>query len=171
MVHLQIADPGRVPDQRLELFRLAGLGNVLMGHADALIHQGSVRMARQHDPHGGRVQALDLPQELGTVHPWHPHIGNDHIEGRPLQGPQPLSGAFAEGHLPFRSHARQHPPQPAQDIGLIIDEQDARLHVSAPRGMRMMNVVPCPGRVSKVRLPPCFSTITDRAMNRPWPVP
>ena len=35
----------------------------------------------------------------------------------------------------------------------------------------MTKVVPFPSSVSQSRVPPCLSTITDRAMARPWPVP
>ena len=42
---------------------------------------------------------------------------------------------------------------------------------SPPMGSRMVNVVPLPISLSKVRAPPCRVTMMDRAMASPWPVP
>ena len=42
---------------------------------------------------------------------------------------------------------------------------------SASSGRRMVKVVPRPGAVSKLMVPPCLSTTTERAMAYPCPVP
>ena len=47
----------------------------------------------------------------------------------------------------------------------------ARSWVASAIGSVMKNVVPLPSSVSNVRVPLCFPTMTDRAMERPWPVP
>ena len=41
----------------------------------------------------------------------------------------------------------------------------------SPSGNRTKNVDPRPISVSKVRVPPCLSTTTSRAIESPWPVP
>ena len=115
--------------------------------------------------------------------PGHAHVGDHHLTGLDLERVQRRLRAADEGHLPLVALRAQHALQPLEYARLVVDEYDAnRVHAAVPAaesrsdfmppmGRRMMNVVPAPGALTTLIVPPCLSTMTLWAMARPWPVP
>ena len=112
------------------------------------------------------------------------HIRDDQIVIAPLELVDRGSAAVRKIHGPATIEAMQPHPKSAQDRRIIVDEQDLLglwgAHISSPcsgasvsvstegvAGSRITKTVPLPCSVSKVRLPPCRSTITERAIARP----
>ena len=70
------------------------------------------------------MAGLDLPQEVGAVHPGHPQVGDHHVEGLLGEGGQAFPAAAQERHVPGRRHGGQGRLEIVQENGVIIDEQN-----------------------------------------------
>src|SRR5687767_14915024 len=129
------------------------------------------------------VVALHDFQQLRAVHARHAHVGDHDFAGLGAQRIERRLGAADEGHLPLVALGPKHALQAFEHAWFVVDENDPnRVQAAAPAaesasafvppiGRRMVNVVPAPGLLATLMVPPCLSTMTLWAMARPWPVP
>jgi len=133
--------------------------------------------ARQHDADRRGRPVLDALEERRAVDAGHPHVGDDDVEWAALELDQGGFTAGREDHVPAFAVAAQDAAETGEDRDIVVDEHDALLAHAACFcigcwiGMRRKKVVPAPGSVSNVSAPWCLSTMTERAMARPCPVP
>ena len=140
--------------------------------------QRVVRVAGEDDPADPGVQVADSCEQFSAVHAGHLHVRHDGVDSLLGENRERLFPSGCEGHLPALALFPQRQPQAAEDLRLVVDEEDAELllrraHAVTPwrTGSSMRKVVPSPGRLSKVSVPRCFSRMMLWAIARPCPVP
>src|SRR5579883_1453821 len=130
-------------------------------------------MTRKNQPHRFWESFQNFSKQFSAVHSRHPHVRYNHVERGFFHHLQRFRAAFHKDHFPFTAHRTQQSLQTLQHQGFVIDKKDALVHEppEAANGSWIMNVVPLPTALSNEILPPCLSTITDREIASPWPVP
>src|SRR6478752_8000332 len=86
-----------------------------------------IRLPRQHQPHGVRLQLAHAREQTGAVDDRHAHVGHDYVEFRALDLGQARRTTQREHHVPLAPLRSQHRAQPLQDGVLVVDEQHALL--------------------------------------------
>jgi hypothetical protein len=82
------------------------------------------------------VAVLDFHQQPGPIHHRHAHVRDHHVERLLGHGGQGLLASVNERHVPFPVHGAQHPLQPFENHGLVVDEEDLFLHGRARGDIR-----------------------------------
>ena len=127
---------------------------------------------REHD-HRCRAPGAQLTADVDAG-PVGQHEIEDHRLGRPhrRRGERRLRRV---GRLDLVAGAAQARPQRAQDLLLVVDDEDARRRsagtsAGATTGSASTNVAPCPSRDSAQTRPP-FASAKPRAIASPSPAP
>src|ERR1051326_2565085 len=136
-------------------------------------------MARQQHPAGLRLLLFDPPQQLYAVHFRHQVIRKHHIHRIALRITRRLLRVRKAVDRVIRLQLQKG--LDARNNHLLVVDNHDRWHASVGAhralllfcctGIRMWNVVPSPGRLSKFMVPPCLSSMISREMERPRPVP
>ena len=115
-------------------------------------------LTRQNDADCSRVLFHHVREKLGPVHLRHPHIADNDIERSAGHDLKRGGSPGCELDVPFFAVAAQLAPQCIQNERIIIDEKQRLFHTCAAlveSGRRIVNVVPCPGSLSRWIAPPC----------------
>src|SRR5262249_26116814 len=159
----------RPRDQRAELVVVEGLGEVVEG---ALAHRrhgrGDTAVGGDEDHRQRRAPRVHRTHERHPAHAGHLPAGDHDVGAVLLERPQRGGAAGARlGLVAGPGERRRHDLRHA---GLVVHDQDAGAHATAPTGSLTVNRAPPPTRSPTSIVPPCASTIW-RATASPRPVP
>ena len=118
----------------------------------------------KNDVHIG-VLFFQLPGQLHAADVRHLHIQKGHIAAIVLQKSQRILRIEKAVQLCLRRSLLDGRHQPFQRQFLIVHCNDP--HKFAPLGMRISAVVPCPGALVMVSVPPAISRSRSRALRSP----
>src|SRR5271155_5176844 len=171
-------EAGGALDGGLQGVLIAGLHKKLVRDRHGVESGFQFGVAGKNDAKDAGILFAHGFEQSGAIHSGHAHIGNDHVERSGLHHLQRGLTAGSERHFPDIALRTQHALQAFENPAFIIHKNnslhDASTSLGAATpwvGRRTQNVVPWPISVSKVSVPPCFSTTMARARARPWPEP
>src|SRR5208283_2264808 len=106
----------------------------------------------------------------------HVDVGEDENEACAIRGADALEG-FARRLRERHGEARgaqlltELLAEKLGDVGLVVHDQDQRIHAAPARGRTRVNWVKAPGSVMTSMVPPCCLTTMSWLSDRPSPVP
>ena len=72
-----------------------------------------------------RIEVAHARQESAAAHPGHPHIRDDHVGRCERELVEGRVGSPREHHFPLALLPLQQVAQVGEDLGVVVDEQDA----------------------------------------------
>jgi len=127
---------------------------------------GEVVLAVAGDEQSRRLRAelLDLVQEREPVHPGHLDVGDDRVVVLDRDPPERIRRRVAGLDVQIRHPQPQRLGQRVEKRGIVVDDQDARVHASAATsdsasGSSIVNTAPPSSPFSIAIVPPCSVTM------------
>ena len=126
---------------------------------------------KEYSRAAGAVQP-DVIQDIEAINAGHPHIGYDNVWLHFSRDGDRLLWVAHEQTVGLMTECPKHAFEPAQDVGLVVDEQDAA-HADGCagwKGITTVKVVPRPTSLAHVTWPP-WASVMACTRARPCPVP
>ena len=111
-------------EARLQVIEAAGLGEKLVGEADATDDLAQVRIAGEDDAYGLRVVAQDVVEQLRAVDTGHAHVSDDDVKFFLFNELTGGLAALGELHVPFAGHGAHAHLQHADHRRFVIHKKD-----------------------------------------------
>ena len=121
-------------DGVLDLSVLTRLGHILMRERSEPRGLSGIRIPRHDDAHRGGPTRFDEREQLTAVHARHAHVGDNEVDGFPIENGKRLIAADDKLHTPVVPVLIEPGPQPLQQFALIVDEKDASHGEASSRG-------------------------------------